>query len=206
MVGAGALFLTFFGMVVPAAASEARLKLDQRSSEIPLSDAAEEILRSCGSSRHAIVNVLGPSATFDIVVDCTRSAKASIAEQLVEGASRERRAAARADRIQALQASLPSTRGLTYDRSQLIWSFAIRNPETCRRAVRPSDIAQGLADGARYGGETPEHWTLIEAVMLWGACPGRLPTLLRNVDRLGHEDAASAVRSLLRSAGAAVPR
>jgi len=63
-----------------------------------------------------------------------------------------------------------------------------------------------MADGAKYGGETAEHWTLIEAVMLWGACPSRLTELLRHVERLGYADAASAVRSLLAQAGATVPQ
>jgi hypothetical protein len=73
----------------------------------------------------------------------------------------------------------------------LTWYLAAGQPETCSRARNRVEIQNGMTAGARD--ETPEYWTLIEAVLLAGACPDRLDDLYANVTALGYPDAARAV-------------
>ena len=52
--------------------------------------------------------------------------------------------------------------------------------------------------------ESPERWTLLEAVWIAGVCPEQLSTLLRSVTRLGHPEAATAVKHTIEQARDAI--
>jgi hypothetical protein len=177
--------------------------LDHRSGTTLLPDVATMVQRQCATSDYVTVAVKGDTSTFRTRFDCIEEGSGppvTITDQLVATASKHNGAASKADRVLALQEALPSTPGLTFDRDAMIWSFAAGRPMTCQRAERPQEIRSEMAIGAEVNGETPEHWTLIEAVMIAGACPRQLPLLFGNVRKIGEPEAAATVARLLQQA------
>jgi hypothetical protein len=154
------------------------------------------------------VEVDEPASNFSLEIDCAAAvadAYTGVQQPLVKAAATHRDAGKRADRAITLQDSLPPTDGLAYDRDQLIWGFAASNGMACARAQSPKQIQQGMAESAQAGLETAEHWTLIEAVFLEGACPDKLPDLYRNVAALGNPTAANTVKELVARKPVSVP-
>ena len=198
-----------------------RITLDARRAGLELNYVTHQIQRSCRIDHHVIVNnvrsvtvrvrsrVGNWATTFACVK--VRDDLDAIERQLVAAAAPHNHAKAKARRLLTIQHRLlrfapdlrpvPDTSGLTYGpRDLLVWSFSTGDPLTCQRAGRPREIREMMAEGARVNHETPEHWTLIEAVMLAGACPDRLPVLFRNVSKIGEPEAATAVKRLLEQA------
>ena len=145
-----------------------------------------------------------PRGAFSTRTDCRESddvAAERIEQRLVRQAGRFNDAVAKAAVVERLENALQSELGYEVSPnrvSQLIWSFAIGSPETCRRATDRQQIQESMSAVADR--ETPERWTLIEAVLLAGACPNRLEDLYANVEALGHPEAAMAVRAKIDAA------
>jgi hypothetical protein len=186
-----------------AAAVDSTISFDERRGTHGLTVVVGDVQDSCSFSDHVTVTVNERSWDLTTTFNCVAvrgGSAATITNRLVTAAGKQNRAAEKADRVVALQNALPPTAGLSYDRDTMIWNFAARKALTCQRAGRPKDISANMAVGAQSSGETPEHWTLIEAVLIAGACPRQLPVLFRNVKRIGQPDAATAVARLLRQA------
>jgi hypothetical protein len=80
-------------------------------------------------------------------------------------------------------------------RESIEWMAVVRPGGLCSRARSRSDVRR-LVPRARD--ETPEHWTLVEALPLGAACPQRLDDLYAAVSAAGYPDAANAVRDRMR--------
>ena len=186
------------------------MRFDQQKTAFALGTVVTEVHDACAKTPTDTLNVevQEPTSAFSVEIDCAAalvSTYSGIQQPLVQAAAIHRRAGERADRAVALQDSLPPANGLTYDRDQLVWSLAASNGLACERAQSPKQIQQGMADSAQAGLETAEHWTLIEAVFLEGACPDKLPDLYRNVAELGNPTAANTVKALVARKPVAVP-
>lgn len=199
----------FFGVGTGTANAEPKtLHLDERHGAYPLPGVVHEVEDACKTPNELTVVVRLPRARFASTIQC-RAARAdpgtAIAKPLVSKAARYSSAGAKADRVIAVQRAIPATPGLSYDHDQMVWSFAAQQPLQCERADSQDQIRQHMAEGAQSSGESPEHWTLLEAVMVAGACPDRLPHLIQNVSAIGQPDAAAAVEQLLRSSARPIP-
>jgi hypothetical protein len=121
-----------------------------------------------------------------------------ITEWLVSAARRQNGAATKADLIIALDDKLLPD--VTYDRDSMIWTIATGNWRPCLRAQRPAEIRANMTAAGQAAKETPEHWTLVEAVTIVAVCPRQLPALYRNVSRVGEPDAAATAKGLVEQA------
>ena len=179
---------------------ETTISVDERVTARELAAVVGQVQKACVTVDRVRFKVRTRTDTFTTLFDCAAlpaDSTAEITAQLVATAGKYRRAATKADRVIAVQQALPPTPGLTYERDRLLWSFAASDPATCQRAAHPNAIREAMAAAARANNETPEHWTLIEAVMLSGACPSQLPVLFRNVTVTGQPQAAASVALLL---------
>jgi hypothetical protein len=68
------------------------------------------------------------------------------------------------------------------------------------RTQRPSEIRADLAAAAHATQESPEHWTLVEAVTIAVECPRQLPALYRIVSRAGEPEAAATAKARVQQA------
>ena len=80
-------------------------------------------------------------------------------------------------------------------RGALEWSYAVRDPGGCSRPRRVSETHRLISKDRN---ETPEEWTLVEALPIGAACPQRLDDLYAAVRAAGYSDAAQAVRNRMR--------
>jgi hypothetical protein len=154
------------------------IDVDQRRALTPLDLLVPEIERTCQTSEQVTVKVTSRFGEFATTVGCDSvkgHGSASIATKLVQAAAGQNRAAAKADRVIALHQKLIPDE--PFDRDEMIWALATGNGLTCERAKRPSDIRKQMAIANQAAAETPEHWTLVEAVWIAGACPQHLPAL-----------------------------
>ena len=141
-----------------------------------------------------------PTEQFSVDVVCSAALAATdrfIRQPLLEEAARHRSAGPRASAVVDLQEALPSTAGLGYEYDSMVWGIASSNGNACRRAASQKQIREGMSMAAQGNQETPETWTLIEAVFLAGVCPAKLPALCRNVAALGNPIAANTVKELV---------
>jgi hypothetical protein len=108
-------------------------------------------------------------------------------------------AALRAARYFALQQNVE---GAAYEPvDSLTWLFATTKPGsrgTCNRARDPDEVRANLQ--TVRGRETPEQWTVVEAVMIAVTCPDRLDDLYATVSEVGHGDAARRARARIEKA------
>lgn len=183
-----------FGMS-EAVADSPPVELDLPRNPVPLQDAVATVEGACASTGHLSVRLVTADGESTTDFDCARilGDPEAVAKQLLSRVGRANSAREKASRVAAIQRSLPPEENPTYDEAEMIWSFASGNPKTCSRAGRPRAIRQNMKIAAVANRETPERWTLIEAVMLAGACPHRLPVLFRNVRRIGEATAAKQV-------------
>jgi hypothetical protein len=184
------------------AADKPSLTIDQRSVSYTLDDVVTEVQGACAPhpDEELTLHVQEPTYTFSSDIVCSAALAFSdkfIRQPLVKKAGLYKNARQRADTVIDLQESLPPTDGLTYDRNELIWSFARGEGFACVRAQSQKQIKQDTATAAQTNNETPEHWTVIEAVRDAGECPEKLPDLYRNVAALGNPTAANTVKQLL---------
>ena len=201
--GAVTVVALSFGLGSAAGAAEKpTVSLDQRKVAFTLDGVVSEVQETCQSSGadEVTVEVLQPTYHFSKNLIC--SAALSQPENYIEApllakAGQYKHAKQRADTVISLQESLPPIDGLTYDRNELIWSFARGEDFACVRAQSQKQIKQDMTTAAQSNNETPEHWTIIEAVRDAGECPEKLPDLYRNVAALGNPTAANTVRQLL---------
>ena len=192
----------------PAGADDSTiLHIDQRQGTHELSDVVTQVRDACRSADSVAVAITLPKGRFSADIDCRQARVASdpeIAKPLLAGAARHNNAGAKADKVIAVQESVPATPGLSWDHDLMVWSFAAGQPQTCRRANSKQQITTTMASGAENSGETPEQWALIEAVMLAGACPAQLPHLFHNLSALGHRVAADTVKHLIHDKAASL--
>jgi hypothetical protein len=190
-------------LTAPAASAWSHtITVNQRRAATTLDQLVPEVERTCETSEKVTVQVETVRGEFQSTFDCESirgSGPSGIKDQLARVAARQNGAATKADRVISLSQKL--TPDVTFpDRDQLVWGIASSNGGTCRRAERPAEIRELMASAAQAIGETPEHWTLVEASWLAALCPHRLPALYRNVAMVGHADAAATAKRLVQQA------
>jgi len=99
------------------------------------------------------------------------------------------------DRFVELNAMARGTPDNGRVRGALEWSYAVRDPGGCSRPRRVSETHRLISKDRN---ETPEEWTLVEALPIGAACPQRLDDLYAAVRAAGYSDAAQAVRNRMR--------
>ncbi len=121
-----------------------------------------------------------------------------IEAELVAWVADHNQATARADRVlryaAALSVPVPS-------RWQLIWDMGTGESPTTFGCEKASDVAfrrHEIADAGQVG-ENPTHWLKVEAAIVAGECPDRLPVLYQTVITAGQPDAVANVRAELAS-------
>jgi hypothetical protein len=133
--------------------------------------------------------------------DAVRGGTASVAGELLAEAGQHNDAARKAERVIKIQNRLPAGDRTTYDHDLMVWSYATGDPRWwCGRPLTPKEVQTNMATAAKQPPprtETPERWTLIEAVQVAGTCPTRLPTLYRTVRKAGEPAAVAAVEDLI---------
>jgi hypothetical protein len=177
------------------------IHVDQRRAFTTIDQLVPEIERTCQTSEQVTVAVRTRFGRFGRTFNCdarTTGDSVSVGHQLAQAAARQNRAAVKADRAIALDQEL--TPDMTFGRDELIWGLAAGNGRACKRAKRPAEIRKQMASASRATGETPEHWTLLEAAYVGGVCPQRLSALFENVARIGQPDAAAAAERLVKQA------
>jgi hypothetical protein len=185
----------------PASAWSHTIELDERHSVVLLDQVVAEIQRTCQTSERVALNVRSRVGRFSTSFDCVLfqgDSAAGIRIQLVAAAGKHNRASAKTDRVIALmQVLLPDQ---AFGRDGMIWFTAAGYGARCQGAQRPMEIREQMAAAAQGTHETPEHWTLVEAVAIAGVCPRQLPALFRTVSRIGHPEAAATVKHRLDAA------
>jgi hypothetical protein len=163
---------------------------------LPLDDVVAQIDRACDESPRVPVRVVSGDDAFEVSFDCARiqaDRPAAIHAELLNGVADFHDARRRAERVVAVDRALPREHRVGYQRDWMVWSFAGGKTEACRWAHRPRVIRQNMESAASASWETPERWTMVEAVKLVGDCPDRLDDLYDNVRRIGEPEAAQAV-------------
>jgi hypothetical protein len=178
------------------AAAPAPFELDLARTPMLLDDVVTQFSTACNESPRVPVRVMSGEDEFEVRFECDRiqaDRPDAIRAELLHGVADLHDARERADRVVAVDRALPRADRVGYVRDWMVWSFAGRDPETCRRARQPRTIRTSMAQAAASNRETPERWTMVEAVLLAGACPDRLEDLYENVRRVGEPEAARAV-------------
>jgi hypothetical protein len=187
------------GVASPAIAFTHVITVDQRAVVIPLDDVAAEVLRTCATSEDVTLKVQTPGGNVSQHFWCSTAKKATVealAHRIANALSVRDGAGRKADRIIALRTTFFPEWG-RQDRDSLVWSVATGNSVRCTRDLIASKVRRDMASAARAGGESSEHWTLVEAVDLAGFCPERLPGFYATVRRVGEPAAAKAVKARL---------
>jgi hypothetical protein len=201
------------GLAAPAgAAARPTLTIDQRRGAYGLDDVVGRVHQACVAQPDADLAVTVRQPTYELSVDVVCSAALSdagkfVQRPLVEAASRHGDVGARADAVGDVYDALPPVEGVAYDRDETVWSIASFDPARCRTAETRSKIRDNLNSSvqARDTGESPAHWTLVEALWAMSNCPGRLHALYRNVAALGNPIAAQTVEQILERAPVTLP-
>lgn len=196
--------VTAFAMALGAGAAQAAetngaLHYDTSADGITaLDQVVSDVRGACATGSHVAVtvHVTAPSTDFSAKVPCATADSRTIRTRLVAAATPVNQAGKKAAEVVALQDSIASTSGLTYDHDALVWDTASAVPNECERVGNRKHLARGLASGLQHG-ETVESWTLVEAVRDAGLCPEQLPDLYRVVSDLGHPRAVRVVEHLL---------
>jgi hypothetical protein len=104
-------------------------------------------------------------------------------------------AAQRVDRVRALQGRLGVP---PLPRTEFVWSLGtlVAQPLNCVHAAdvryHRDDLARSIASG-----DTAVHWLTVEAALVGGYCPDRLPALYQSVTAAGQPQAVAEVRARL---------
>jgi len=213
--GAVAALVIALGVIGSATSSEALSKtvitLDERSSFTPVEDVARQIEADCkGVTERVAVKIIARDRSFGETFNCVdvNGHPASVVPQLLDLASQQPGVRQRANRLTAIDNALPADQRVGYGPTppDLSWGLAAGAYGRCGSADNVKQIRADLATAASKGAsaESPEQWTLIEAVWIAGVCPEQLPTLLRTITQLGHPDAATAVKRTIQQARASV--
>jgi nitrite reductase/ring-hydroxylating ferredoxin subunit len=184
------------------AAQKPKITLDQRKAAYTLDDAIARVRTACEPhpDKDLVIDVREPTYDFSITIVCSAGLAMPdkfIRQPLVAAASSHRDAGARANAVVDLQEALPPAEGLGYEHDEMVWAIAGSNGVACRRAQSQQQILRSMSEAAQANRETPEHWTLVEAVFLTGVCPDKLPDLYENVAALGNPIAAQAVKQMI---------
>jgi hypothetical protein len=194
-----------FGLDAAATAAEKpTLTIDQRKVQYQLDDAVSEVSRACAAHVDEDLEVIVREPTYDFSVDIVCSAGLAMPDTfirapLVKQASRHQDAGKRARAVGDAYEALPPVDRLGYDYDGWVWSIAARDPGRCRKAESRRNIQDNMRSSveALDSGESPAHWTLVEAFWALGMCPDRLPALYENVAALGNPIAARTVERIM---------
>ena len=188
------------------ALSATNIILDARGSGwYEVDDVARQVETDCkGITDRVSLKIVAPHRSYGDTFNCVdvNGHPASVVPQLLDLAAKQPGVQRRANRVAAIDSALPADQRVGYDVNSMLWSMAAGFDGRCGSADDLKQIRTDLATAANKspGPESPERWTLIEAVYIAGACPQQLPTLFRSVARLGHADAATAVRETIKQA------
>jgi hypothetical protein len=189
------------------ASSTTDITLDARSVVYPVDDVARQIQTDCtGITDRVAIKIVTRHRSFGESFNCVdvNGHAASVVPQLLDLAARQPGVQRQANRVIAIDHALPPEQRAGYGPTppDLAWYLASEAFGRCESADDLKQIRADLATSANRMpvAESPEQWTLIEAVWIAGVCPKQLQTLFRSVTRLGHPDAAAAVKRTIQQA------
>ena len=205
------------GVVGTATRSEAVsttvITLDGRSSYWPVEDVAGQIQTDCkGVTERVTVKFVGRDRSFGATFHCVdvNGHPASVVPELLALASQQPGVRRRANRVAAIDNALRPDQRVGYGPTpaDLAWALATGSDGRCGSADNLKRIRADMTSAANTVVESPEgtyvespeRWTLVEAVWIAGVCPEQLSTLLGSVTRLGHPEAATAVKQTIEQA------
>jgi hypothetical protein len=121
-------------------------------------------------------------------------ASANIADTaLAASVAHNHDAARRVDRVRALQGRLGVP---PLPRTEFVWSLGtlVAQPLNCVHAADVTYERSQLSEAIRSG-DTAVHWLTVEAPLVGGYCPDRLPALYRSMAAAGQPRAAEQVQA-----------
>ena len=203
-VGAVTVVALSFGLGSPAGASNPTFTIDQHRSQYTLGDAVSAVHDACVPQPDAdlTVTVRQPRYEFSTEIVCSAALSDTerfIKEPLVKEASHHQDAGKRANAVGDAFEALPTVSGVGYDHDETVWAIAAHDPARCGKAETQKSIRDNMSASIRAQdpGESPAHWTLVEALWAMASCPGRLPALYENVAALGNPIAAQTVKDIM---------
>jgi hypothetical protein len=207
-LGALAVAAMPFGVGSAAnAAEKPTLTIDQHTSQYTLDDVVNDVHDACAPHPDEDLKLTVREPTYTFTTDIVCSAALAFPDKfirapLVKEASQHQDAGKRARAVGDAYEALPPVSGVGYDYDRTVWALAARDPARCRTAETQTKIRDNMnssiqASRDQEPGESPAHWTLVEALWAMGACPERLPALYKNIAALGNPIAAETVKQIM---------